>query len=133
MRTKKKPFGAVLLLIASTIFCSSSTAITADKIKFQLDWIIEGKYVPFFVARDKGFFIKNGLGVTLIEGKGSGNSATFVDAGQADYSYGDLLPTLHAMSKGGENRGIGVGLGFRGVGLIGLESSGIKEAKELEG
>jgi len=133
MRTKKKPFGAVLLLIASTIFCSSSTAITADKIKFQLDWIIEGKYVPFFVARDKGFFKKNGLDVTLIEGKGSGNSATFVDAGQAEYSYGDLLTALQVMSKGGKNRAIGVGMTFNGGGLIFLESSGIKKAKDLEG
>src|SRR6266704_3009448 len=129
MRTKKKPFGAVLLLIASTIFCSSSTAVAADKIKFQLDWIIEGKYVPFFVARDKGFFKKNGLDVTLIEGKGSGNSATFVDAGQAEYSYGDLLTALQVMSKGGKNRAIGVGMTFNGGGLIFLESSGIDYKK----
>src|SRR5439155_294145 len=83
--------------------------------------IIEGKYVPFFVARDKGFFKKNGLDVTLIEGKGSGNSATFVDAGQAEYSYGDLLTALQVMSKGGKNRAIGVGMTFNGGGLIFLE------------
>src|SRR5206468_2421544 len=79
------------------------------------------------------FFKKNGLDVTLIEGKGSGNSATFVDAGQAEYSYGDLLTALQVMSKGGKNRAIGVGMTFNGGGLIFLESSGIKKAKDLEG
>src|SRR5262249_55894492 len=68
----------------------------------QLDWIIEGKHVPFYVARYKGFFEKNGLEVTLLEGKGSANSSTFVDLGQADYSYGDFLTAVQVMSKGGK-------------------------------
>src|SRR5438093_12033372 len=114
MWTIKKSVGAVLLPSASTIFCSSSTAIMSDKIKFQLDWIIEGEYVPFFVARDKGFFKKNDLDVTLIEGKGSGISAPFVAAGQAEYSYGDLLTAIQVMSKGAKNRAIGVGMTFNG-------------------
>jgi NitT/TauT family transport system substrate-binding protein len=133
MRTKNRTFGAVLLFVGGAIFSLSSIAMAADKIKFQLDWIIEGKHVPFFVARDKGFFKKNDLDVTLLEGKGSGNSATFVDAGQADYSYGDLLTALQVMSKGGKNRAIGVGMTFNGGGFIFLESSGIKTAKDLEG
>jgi NitT/TauT family transport system substrate-binding protein len=133
MRTKGKTFGALLLLIGSATVYLSSTVIAEEKVKFQLDWIIEGKHVPFFVARDKGFFKKNGLDVTLLEGKGSGNSATFVDAGQADYSYGDLLTALEVISKGGKNRAIGVGMVFNGGGVIFLESSGIKSAKDLEG
>ena len=87
-------------LLAATIIESEA----ADKVKFQLDWIIEGKHVPFYVARDRGFFEKNGLDVALLEGKGSANSATFVDLGQADYSYGDFLTAVQVMSKGGKNR-----------------------------
>lgn len=128
-----KIFGVVLLLIASMICSGNAAAAAADKIKFQLDWIIEGKHVPFFVARDKGFFEKNGLDVTLLEGKGSANSATFVDAGQAEYSYGDLLTAVQVMSKGGKNRAIGVGMTFNGGGFIFLEGSGIKTPKDLEG
>jgi NitT/TauT family transport system substrate-binding protein len=125
--------GALLLFGGSIFFGNRSVAIAADKIRVQLDWIIEGKHVPFFVARDHGFFKKNDLDATLLEGKGSGNSATFVDAGQADYSYGDLLTAIQVMSKGGKNRAIGTGMTFNGGGLIFLESSGIKTAKDLEG
>jgi len=124
---------AVLWLSGSFFFAGSSTAIATDKIKVQLDWILEGKHVPFFVARDRGFFKKNNLEVALLEGKGSANSATFVDAGQADYSYGDLLTAIQVMSKGAKNRAIGTGMAFNGGGLIFLESSGIKTAKDLEG
>jgi NitT/TauT family transport system substrate-binding protein len=133
MKTKMTPVGLAIFFAASLVFAISFTAQAADKIKFQLDWIIEGKHVPFFVARDKGFFEKNGLDVTLLEGKGSGNSATFVDAGQVDYSYGDLLTAIQVMSKGGRNRAIGVGMTFNGGGFIFLENAKIKTAKDLEG
>jgi NitT/TauT family transport system substrate-binding protein len=122
-----------LFVVAVLVLGVNYNAQAADKIKFQLDWIIEGKHVPFFVARDRGFFEKNGLEVTLLEGKGSANSATFVDVGSADYSYGDFLTAVQVMSKGGKNRAIGVGMTFNGGGFIFLESSGIKTAKDLEG
>ena len=125
--------GFSLSSLAAFFLATHCIAEAADKIKFQLDWIIEGKHVPFFIARDKGFFKKNGLDVTLLEGKGSANAATFVDAGQADYSYGDLLTAVQVMSKGGKNRAIGVGMTFNGGGFIFLESAGIKTAKDLEG
>ena len=129
MKTKMITLAAVLLLSGSIVFGNGSGAIAADAIKVQLDWIIEGKHVPFYVARDRGFFKKNNLEATLLEGKGSANSATFVDVGQADY----LLTAVQVMSKGAKNRAIGIGMAFNGGGLIFLESSGIKTAKDLEG
>ena len=133
MKTKMITLAAVLLLSVSIVFGNGSTAVAAETIKVQLDWIIEGKHVPFYVARDRGFFKKNNLEATLLEGKGSANSSTFVDVGQADYSYGDLLTAVQVMSKGAKNRAIGIGMAFNGGGLIFLESSGIKTAKDLEG
>ena len=133
MKTEMITLAAVLLLIGSIVSGEGSTASAVEAIKVQLDWIIEGKHVPFYVARDRGFFKKNNLDATLLEGKGSANSATFVDVGQADYSYGDLLTAVQVMSKGAKNRAIGIGMAFNGGGLIFLESSGIKTAKDLEG
>jgi NitT/TauT family transport system substrate-binding protein len=133
MKTMKRGLGLALVFVFPLLSATIIKSEAADKIKFQLDWIIEGKHVPFFVARDKGFFEKNGLDVTLLEGKGSANSATFIDLGQADYSYGDFLTAVQVMSKGGKNRAIGVGMTFNGGGFIFLESAGIKTAKDLEG
>ncbi|HWO42687.1 MAG TPA: ABC transporter substrate-binding protein [Candidatus Eisenbacteria bacterium] len=133
MKLKVRPFTVALLTTGVLLLCTGATAGAADKIRFLLDWIIEGKHVPFFVARDRGFFEKNGLDVTLIEGKGSANSATFVDAGQADYSYGDLLTAVEVMSKGARTRAIGVGMVFNGGGFIYREGAGIKTPKDLEG
>src|ERR687898_2035398 len=114
MKTKMITLGAVLLLSGSIVFGNGSTAMAADAIKVQLDWIIEGKHVPFYVARDRGFFKKNNLEATLLEGKGSANSATFVDVGQADYSYGDLLTAVPGLTPGAAKRATGCGLGVNG-------------------
>lgn len=133
MKLKTRSLALALLTAGTMIMGAGSPVSAAEKIRFLLDWIIEGKHVPFFVARDKGFFEKNGLEVTLVEGKGSGNSATFIDAGQADYSYGDFLTAVEVMSKGGKNRAIGVGMAFNGGGFIYREGAGIKTVKDLEG
>ncbi|HXG50706.1 MAG TPA: ABC transporter substrate-binding protein [candidate division Zixibacteria bacterium] len=133
MKPKTRSLSLALLTMAAVVIGTQSGVRAAEKVRFLLDWIIEGKHVPFFVARDKGFFEKNGLEVTLVEGKGSGNAATFIDAGQADYSYGDFLTAVEVMSKGGKNRAIGVGMVFNGGGFIYREGAGIKGVKDLEG
>jgi len=133
MKLRIGKVGLTVLAAGALILAIGSPARAAEKVTFLMDWILEGKHVPFFVARDKGFFEKNGLEVTILAGKGSGDSATFVDAGKVDYSYGDLLTAIQVISKGGKNRAVGVGMVFNGGGFIFLESSGIKQPKDLEG
>ena len=121
-------------LVAGVVTLGIGPAARAEeKVKLQLDWIFSGKHAPFFVARDKGFFKKNGLDVKFIKGRGSGWAATSIDAKQADYSYGDYPTALRTMAKGGKNRAIGVSMVFQGGGFIFLEGSGIKTPKDLEG
>ncbi len=133
MKLRIGKVGLTVLAAGVLILAIGAPARAAEKVRFLMDWILEGKHVPFFVARDRGFFEKNGLEVTILAGKGSGDAATFVDAGKVDYSYGDLLTAIQVISKGGKNRAVGVGMVFNGGGFIFLESSGIKQPKDLEG
>lgn len=133
MKLRIGKVGLTVLAAGALILAIGSPVRAAEKVTFLMDWILEGKHVPFFVARDKGFFEKNGLEVTILAGKGSGDSATFVDAGKVDYSYGDLLTAIQVISKAAKNRAVGVGMVFNGGGFIFLESSGIKQPKDLEG
>ena len=63
--------GLAALVAGGVIFGIGPAAMGAETVKFQLDWIFSGKHVPFFVARDKGLFKKNGLDVKIIKGRGS--------------------------------------------------------------
>ena len=124
---------AVLLLASAALVSPARGAAATEEIKVQLDWILGGKHVPFFVARDRGHFRGKGLEVRLLEGRGSLQPAQFVDTKQADYGYGDLITAIEVMAKGGKNRAIGTGMVFQGGGYIFLEESGIKVPKDLEG
>ena len=124
---------AVLLLAGAALVSPARGAAATEEIKVQLDWILGGKHVPFFVARDRGHFRGKGLEVRLLEGRGSLQPAQFVDTKQADYGYGDLITAIEVMAKGGKNRAIGTGMVFQGGGYIFLEESGIKVPKDLEG
>jgi NitT/TauT family transport system substrate-binding protein len=124
---------AFLLLAGATLASPARGAAVTEEVKVQLDWILGGKHVPFFVARDRGHFRGKGLEVRLLEGRGSLQPAQFVDTKQADYGYGDLITAVQVIAKGGKNRAIGTGMVFQGGGYIFLEESGIKVPKDLEG
>jgi NitT/TauT family transport system substrate-binding protein len=111
---RKKLFVAFVALLMGF----ASRVAVAEEIKLQLDWILGGKHVPFFVARDKGYFKAKGLDVRLLEGRGSLQPAQFVDTKQADFGYGDLVTAIEVMAKGGKNRAIGTGMVFQGGGYI---------------
>lgn len=123
----------VTLALAGLAGFFSPRKVSAEQVVVQLDWIIGGKHVPFYVARDRGLFKEKGLEVKFLEGRGSLQPAQLVDAQKADYGYGDLLTAMQVMAKGGKNRAIGVGMVFQGGGYIFLEESGIKKPKDLEG
>lgn len=124
---------ALALLGAVALFLIGPERAAAEQVTVQLDWIIGGKHVPFYVARDKGFFKDKGLEVKFLAGNGSLQPAQFVDTKQADYGYGDLPTAIQVMAKSGKNRAVGVGMVFQGGGYIFLEESGIKAPKDLEG
>lgn len=66
----------------------------ADQVSVQLDYVVRGNHAMFFVAKEKGYFAKNGLDVTAIRrGSGSANTMRLIGNGNAEFGFGDL-PTL---------------------------------------
>src|SRR5271168_4948712 len=79
------------VLVAATM---SSLARAEDNVTVQLDYVVRGTHAMFFVAREKGYFAKQGINVTAIRsGTGSPNAMRLVGNGDADFGFGDL-PTL---------------------------------------
>jgi NitT/TauT family transport system substrate-binding protein len=69
-------------------------ALAADQVSVQLDYVVRGNHAMFFVAKEKGYFEKQGIDVTAVRrGTGSPNAMRFVGNGDADFGFGDL-PTL---------------------------------------
>ena len=120
---------AVLALTLGSGICWGATKIT-----FVTDFGFNGRHAYYFVAKDKGYYAKHGLDVTIVPGKGSADAVKEVAAGDAQLGFADAASVILARS----NEQVPVKL----VAMIYakaphaiyvLASSGIRGPKDLEG
>ena len=105
----------------------------ATKVTFTTSWIPEGPNLFAYVARDKGFWKKAGLDVSVARGSGSGSAAQAVSAGSFDFGMAATPTVIVQASKKLPITCIGQ-INYdplMGVGV--LAGSSIKTPKDLEG
>jgi len=94
MNTRKWTWWLLAAVAAASMFAGIGAAAAADDVSVQLDWLVRGNHAMFFVARDNGYFAKEGINVTAIrKGTGSTEALKLVANGNADFGFADL-PTL---------------------------------------
>ncbi len=89
---------AVSLALAASLLAAPASA--ADKLSVVLDWFVNPDHATLIVARDKGFFAREGLDVELIAPADPSAPPRLVAAGQADVAI-TYQPELHLSVKEG--------------------------------
>jgi NitT/TauT family transport system substrate-binding protein len=90
----RKVMGWLGAAAVGTSMFATGAARAADDVAVQLDYLVRGNHAMFFVARDKGYFSKEGINVTAIrKGTGSVDALKLISNGNADFGFSDL-PTL---------------------------------------
>jgi NitT/TauT family transport system substrate-binding protein len=121
-------FGATALSLATPAVSQGATKVT-----FTTSWIPEGPNLFAYVARDKGFWKKAGLDVSVARGSGSGAAAQAVSAGTFDFGMAATPTVIVQAAKKLPITCIGQ-INYdalMGIGL--LAGSPIKRPKDLEG
>lgn len=90
-------------------------------VQVLLNHTLIGKYAPFFVGIDKGYYRDVGLEVTVSPTSGSGFVISSLEGGKADYGVSDVGPAIQAMAKGSRVRGVFVFMNRSAVALASLK------------
>jgi len=123
---------AALALVLTT---GVAGAQEVTRIKFTLDWKVQGPHAWFYLARDKGYFRAEGLDVTIDQGEGSAGTVTRIMSGVYDAGFGDMNAIIqNAAQRPGEQPMMVYLIYNRSPFALIVKSGGpIKALKDLEG
>lgn len=126
---KRALFSSIVLA-----FASGAGAQSAEKVRFQTDWIPSGEHAMYYGAWQKGIYAAEGLDITITRGYGSGDTVTKLAGGAFEFGVADVGAVLTARAR--QNipvKTIATVYTYSPHSLFVLKSSGITSFKGLEG
>jgi NitT/TauT family transport system substrate-binding protein len=76
-----------------------TSLLAQERVKFTLDWVIDGQQTPFFLTQGRGYFREQGLNVALDAGAGSAAAVQRVASGTYDMGYGDTSALIEHLAN----------------------------------
>lgn len=83
----------------TAILSTSAAQAEQTKIKFTLDWKIQGIHSWYYLAQEKGYFADENLDVTVDQGEGSAATITRVVSGAYDAGFGDMNALIQTAAQ----------------------------------
>lgn len=127
--------GLSVLILSALVMMGGwgGSSAAEDKVVFILDWLFYGEHVPWFAAKDLGFFKKEGLDVTLQRGFGSGDTIKRIAAKAAPFGEADVGSLIIARSQGAKVKEIAMYYAKTPMAILFLNTKGYKTPRDLVG
>jgi NitT/TauT family transport system substrate-binding protein len=110
-----------------------SPAAAADAVSFRLDWTLSGYHLPFYWAKQKGYYSAENLDVDIKEGAGSGKTVALMAGQQDDIGLADYMFMSVGVAKGMKLKGIFGEVQDGAWAVVSRADSPIKKPEDLIG
>jgi NitT/TauT family transport system substrate-binding protein len=105
MKKQLPLFLAVTVILSMLLAACGAPAAPAEEegpipLDFRLNWTLYGEHAPFFLGVDKGFYLDEGLDVTILEGSGSGTVVKLLGNGTNTIGYADSATMMRGVTAG---------------------------------
>jgi NitT/TauT family transport system substrate-binding protein len=123
------------LILGLLVLSSAANAADVTKIRFTLDWKLQGIHAWYYWAQKKGYFAAENLDVSIDQGEGSAATITRIMSGAYDAGFGDENAIIQtAAQKPGEAPVMVYMLyGKAPFALVSKATSGIAGVKDIAG
>src|ERR1700756_1057758 len=88
-----------LVLILAVLLPISAARAEVTKIRFTLDWKLQGIHAWYYWAQKKGYFAAENLDVAIDQGEGSAATITRIMSGAYDAGFGDENAIIQTASQ----------------------------------
>ena len=129
----KNWIGAAALVAGVLVLLQPAEGLAKGKHKIILDWFPNADHVPLYVARDAGYFERNGLEIELLAPADPNDPLKLVAVGRADFGVNYQPNVIIARAEGLPVRSVGVLVEHPLACLAFLKSSGIRTPADLKG
>ena len=116
------------LLTACVIVPASASA---ENVNIVLNWVPTADHMPYFYAKQAGWYEKEGLTVNIESGRGSGAAAQKVGAGFSEFGIADMATVLLAKGQGADSVALMTVYTNSPQGFYWLKSKGIKGPEDF--
>jgi NitT/TauT family transport system substrate-binding protein len=121
------------LTLALAMSLMAGSALAADKVVLQLKWVAQAQFAGYFVAKDKGFYEKQGLDVEIKPGGPDIAPEQVIAGGGADVIVDWAGGALAAREKGVKLVNIAQPFAKAGMELVCPKDGPIKSEKDFPG
>lgn len=99
----------------------------------RLDWALSGYHVPFYWAKQKGYYAAEGIDLEIRDGAGSAKSASLIASKEDTFGMVEAIVTANSIAKGMKIRSVYMVVQNGGGAIVSWASKPMKTPQDMIG